>query len=330
MADIYSKVLGTLNGISLGDAYGMPVEMFTRDEIKEKVGEIDCLLPGEKSNHISKDLLAGETTDDTAFSKIICEVIIENDGKIDPMCMVKKIKNWADSNEKSKNVLGPSTKRAFKEIEDGVSIEAAGQYGTTDGASMRILPVGIISDYRKKDAFMKNVIDACLPTHNTNIAISGAMAVAAAVSCCVRGGSIDDMVEESKKAAKEGSLKGYNVSEVDISARIDEAVSIVKKDGDWREILSEVYEKMGAGVPIEEAVPAAISMAYYAKGDPMLCAKYCANIGGDTDTIGAMACGICGAYTGIEGFDTETINKIQDVNHLDWKPIAENLIKYIK
>lgn len=327
--DTYSQVLGALNGVSLGDAYGMPTEMFTREDIQKKLGEVDRLLPGQECSEISKGFLAGETTDDTAFSMILCKVIIENHGKVDPMNMVNKIKEWANNNQKSQNVLGPSTKRAFQEIEDGEKLEVAGKFGTTNGAAMRILPVGIVSDYRKPDIFMENVVAACLPTHNTNVAISGAMAIAAAVSCCIRGGSLNDMIAESQKAAKAGASQGYRVSEADIAAQIELAIELVSTDKNWKETLDDVYYKIGTGLPTEQAVPAALAMAYYAAGDPMLCAKYCANIGGDTDTIGAMACGICGAYSGIGAFDPSSLHTILTVNHLNWEPVAEQLVKYI-
>ena len=250
-------------------------------------------------------------------------------GKVDSMSMVKKIKEWANNNTKSQNVLGPSTKRAFQKIADGEKLEVAGQYGTTNGAAMKILPVGIAFDYRKPDILMKNVVAACLPTHNTNVAISGAMAIAAAVSCCIRGGSLNDMVTESKKAAKIGASQGYHVSEADIATRIELAIELVSAGKNWNETLDDVYNIIGTGLATEQAVPAALAMAYYAAGDPMLCAKYCANIGGDTDTIGAMACGICGAYSGISSFDPSSLQTILTVNHLNWAPVAKQLVHYI-
>ena len=48
---------------------------------------------------------------------------------------------------------------------------------------------------------------------------------------------------------------------------------------------------------MSESVPAALSIAYYAQNVEH-CSLLCANLGGDTDTIGAMACAICGAYQG--------------------------------
>ena len=66
----------------------------------------------------------------------------------------------------------------------------------------------------------------------------------------------------------------------------------------------KIYDVIGSGVGIIESVPAAISIAYYTQ-DPNECCLMCANLGGDTDTIGAMATAICGAFTGYSKINPE-------------------------
>jgi ADP-ribosylglycohydrolase len=61
---------------------------------------------------------------------------------------------------------------------------------------------------------------------------------------------------------------------------------------------------------IIESVPAAIALVELAKTQPMKCAMLAANLGGDTDTIGAMATAICGALHGIEAFPEELYNRL--------------------
>ncbi len=69
-----------------------------------------------------------------------------------------------------------------------------------------------------------------------------------------------------------------------------------------------IYNVIGCGVTTSESVASAIIISAYAK-NLKHCAYLCANIGGDTDTIGAMACSIVGAYYGVEssGEDFDTI-----------------------
>ncbi|MCW0135752.1 ADP-ribosylglycohydrolase family protein [Escherichia coli] len=49
----------------------------------------------------------------------------------------------------------------------------------------------------------------------------------------------------------------------------------------------QLYQVVGAGTNTIESVPCAIALAELAQTDPNRCAVSCANLGGDTDTIGA-------------------------------------------
>ncbi len=328
---IYSKIEGALSGVAMGDAFGMPCEMWSRKRIKETYGCIDKLYPGHPDNEISSGLRAGEVTDDTEFTMIISQLLFDNNGIIDPQKFVDKIKLWATTDEKSKTVLGPSTKRAISEIDEGQPIEYAGRMGESNGASMRILPVGIVSDYRELPSLVDHVWKSCMPTHNTGKAISGASAVAAAVSYAIRcGDSLEDMVDIAIEAAVLGSQKGFDTCGPDVAKRIRYAVDIAKNADDEEEFMQTVYDMVGTGLPTVQTVPAALSIVVYAKANPNTCARLAANIGGDTDTIGAISCGIAGAFSGIEAFDKKILDQVISVNKLDIKLVAQNLLKFIK
>ena len=60
-------------------------------------------------------------------------------------------------------------------------------------------------------------------------------------------------------------------------------------------MVAELYHTLGAGMDTIESVPAALALVECAQGDPRHCAVLAANLGGDTDTIGAMATAVCGA-----------------------------------
>jgi ADP-ribosylglycohydrolase len=112
-----SAVRGALWGVSLGDAYGMPMEMWSREKSRSVFGKVEELLPGHPENTISHGRLAGETTDDSAFTRLICDLIIR-DGDVDPMKFVSGIDEWLErGGEKNDLVLGPSTRKALEAIE---------------------------------------------------------------------------------------------------------------------------------------------------------------------------------------------------------------------
>lgn len=324
---LYSRILGTLVGVALGDAMGMPSEMWSKKRIENYFGRIKFFMPGPAENSISGGLSAGEVTDDTIITVLVAESIIESNGSVRPEVIASKIYNWAKNNDKSKLVIGPSTKQALERIANGTPIGEAGKFGKTNGASMRISPVGIISDYRNPEELLNNVVLSCMPTHNTSTAISGAAAIASAVSYGIHGGKdIEQLIDIAKMFSKMSANKGYEVCGPSIKDRIELGIRLVRNGNSEAEVLHSLYHTLGTGIDTTESVPAALSLVYFAKGDPVKCALYSANLGGDTDTIGAIASGICGAMMGIEAIPEEFVKKLSSVNKIPFQSLAKALV----
>ena len=319
------RVRGALWGLSLGDAYGMPMEMWPRAQREAVFGKVTGLLPGHPENSISKGRTAGETTDDTAFTRLISELLIEQ-GTVEPEKLVQRIQQWlAQGGEKCDLVLGPSTRKAIEDIANGADAAEAGKGGRTNGAAMRILPVGIVFDTADEEGFVAEIVSACMATHYTNLAIGAAGAVAAAVSCAVRGGSCGEAVAAAIRMAERCEREGHRVSEVSIAERIGAAVSIADGCADDETLMTRLSEQIGTGLPAEESIPTAIAIFHYTNGDPMHSARLCANIGGDTDTMGAIACGLAGAISGTAAMDGGDLDRIRRASGIDWNPCASAL-----
>ena len=325
---IYKKILGALVGVAYGDSMGMPSEFWTRPMIKNHFGKITSFLPGPEENEITHGLKAGEVTDDTYMTQIISEAIIEQGGIPEPKTLVRKVLCWADENKaRINNLFGPSTKKALESIMQGTPIEEAGKFGTTNGGAMRIIPVGIISDWNNPDSLADNVRQLCLATHNTNHAISAASAIAGAVSYAIYGdGNIETLIRAAKDASIKGMERGHKSIGASVARKIEVGVDIVRKEKDEDVMLSEIYDIIGTGLPANESIPAALSLVYRANGNPLECALLTANIGGDTDTMGAMACGICGAFSGIDAFPEADVKLLSETNKIDFAYLAQKLM----
>ena len=332
MDEKLGKIYGALLGVAAGDAMGMPAEMWSRKKIRNEFGRIEDFLPGPLSNEISHGLSSYEVTDDTLSTVVIARSIIESDGKIRPEQIVKNLRAWAADDDKSKNVLGPSTKRAFEEIENGIPLAVAGRTGTTNGGAMRIIPVGIMSRSDDLPGLVENVRLSCLPTHNTSVAISGASAVAAAVAYGVdeENPNLDELLDIAVDAARLGAEQGYEVFAPSVARRITAGREIIAAASSIDEASEEIYSFLGTGLPTYEAIPAALLIVRLAEGDPMTSAEIAANIGGDTDTIGAMACGICGAVSGASVFPDTVIQSLSETNGIDFFELARRLMELRK
>ncbi len=322
-----SRIRGAFIGAAYGDAFGMPSEMWTPEKIREKYGYIDHFLPGNEENEISKGFLAGEVTDDTINMVFVTEMLAETNGEVRPEVFIRKLRKWAQEQKKSKTVIGPSTAAAFALLDQGVPMEVAGKKGVTNGGAMKILPLGLLYGEKEAEKLAEEVQKLCMPTHNTSCAIAAACAVAAAAGKAAAGETdLKKIMDHAVEGAKAGEKRGYKVCGPSVSRRIETAVKIAGQKKAPAEILKDLYELIGTGLASAESIPAALGLVVLSQGNPVLCAKYSANIGGDTDTIGAMSCGICGAYMGDRSFEEEEVRLLEKVNAINFDYLTDLLL----
>lgn len=326
MSPLVDRIAGGLFGVAYGDAMGMPGELWSRRQIGEHFGSIDRFLPGPDGHFVVDGYVAGQITDDTQQTVVLARAIVECNGLVDADVYAKRLVEWADRVGASDgNLLGPSSARAIHGIRDGRPLSETGARGDTNGAAMRIVPVGLVTPAGRPDELVAQVVEACRPTHFTDVAISGACLIAAAASAAVEAATIDDVVEPALDAAEAGRRHGNPVMGASVVRRAQLAVDIARRLGPTTEMAAELYDVVGAGVATTEAAPSALGLAVAAGGDAARCARLAANLGGDTDTIGAMATGICGAFGGASRIPADDLATLCRVNSLDFDDLGEIL-----
>lgn len=329
---LYERIKGALIGCALGDAMGMPTEMWTRAKIKKQFPDgITTFLPAQSDDILGRALCAGSITDDTINTVMILEMIASQSGALDVKKYIDQLMLWYKSDQISAAVTGPSTKRALELIEKGISFEETGKMGTTNGAAMKISPVGFVSDYRDLSVLVRNVAQICIPTHNTNIAISGASIIAACVSYGISGGSsVDYLWDLANDVIEAAQNVGTPFPAPSLAYRLSHAQKIVSEhlSGKFDEetALDRIYDEIGATFETVDTVPAALAIVQLANGNPMVASRLCATLGGDTDTLGAISGAICGAMNPF--FDPEVIMTLESVNYLDFHSLARQIAPY--
>lgn len=323
-----SAILGTFYGQALGDAMGMPSELWPRSRVKSHFGWIDRFLPGPAENNAACYFKRAEFTDDTSMALALADAIIECNGQIDPVVIGRNILSWAEEFDAfNKNVLGPTSKIALNALKQNQPISGLENNGVTNGAAMRVAPLGCLLPTCCLEDFIEQVEIASSPTHKSDVAIAGATAIAWAVSKAIDGvkwPQIRDQLPAVAKAAQEKRSTTFSAS---MAARIELALQVVKNAIGTEQAMEQVYQLVGAGTSTIESVPAAIAMVELAETDPNRCAILCANLGGDTDTIGAMATAICGALNGIESIDPQLKKELDDANGLDMTRYSRAFVK---
>jgi len=225
----------------------------------------------------------------------------------------------------SLDLLGPSTRRALGAVAAGTDIEESGRFGTTNGAAMRITPVGIATPSRDHGVLMDRVVAASRVTHNTGIALAGAAAVATAVSAGIDGATVGDAVQFAAAAAASAAQLGHWAAGADVATRILWAAGLVT--GLVPEAAMDVvYRLVGSSLATQESVPAAFAVAAAGMDDPWLACRMAASLGGDCDTIAAMTGAICGACHGVEAFPPAARATVAQMNNLDLEGLAAGLL----
>ena len=307
---IKNKILGGLYGQALGDAWGMPA-YFDLDHTWQAFGGwIEEFLPGPPDHPVHFGLPAGRITDDSEQAFSLARSFIKH-GNVSLDAAVEAIIAWYDRvGGDDSPYVGPSTRRGVQALKRGEDPTTTGNWGDTNGAPMRISPVGLLHPGDPTSA-IQDAVTVCTPTHNTNVAISGACAVAAAISIAMTDGvSLETVITAGMLGADLGRQHGTKWLGPSVTRRIMMAVEIANGPGNELFRLRELYNVIGTSLSVPETVGSAFGVLLMADGDPQQTAIYAANLSGDADTVGAIACAIAGTYAGIEAFDPAVIAQL--------------------
>src|SRR3989442_6789429 len=178
------RALGALYGLAIGDALGMPPQELDGPAAKRILGPPPAFREGPADNPIAHGLPAGSVTDDTMQCLLIADLLISGGGKIDPHRLAEALAAWErEMAERGRSeLLGPSTRRALAAVAAGEDPSQTGRTGTTNGAAMRITPVGIATPVEPLDRLLAPVASPDRVTHDTDTAHARAAAMAAVLS----------------------------------------------------------------------------------------------------------------------------------------------------
>ena len=114
---------------------------------------------------------------------------------------------------------------------------------------------------------------------------------------------------------------GGSAGHSDIASQIERALNLVQNGGGIDDLVQEV----GTSVAADESIPAAFGVVMLAKGDVWKSVQLAANIGDDTDTIGAIAgamAGACGSTA-----PPEKVAFLQAANELAIDALVDGLLQ---
>lgn len=291
MADIENKFKGTLAGLAVGDALGAPLEFMSFSQIQIKHGTVTEMLGGGWLG-----LRRGECTDDTAMMMCLAESLADK-GKLEVEDVVQKYIAWYKSQPKGitntiRHMLGILSDGSSVEEASQKAMEVSGYCGFDNGTLMRCAPIGLLY-YRNVEGILRESMREARITHNDLRAGSASAALNLLISLALPGDKgKEEIIKEADKILEENTLGVLNV--------IPPLAGREEKDIQCLE---------GAGETFEAA------LFFFSRTESMEdCLIQVVNRGGDTDTAGAVAGALCGAFYGLEGIPARWLNLLKDKN----------------
>ena len=321
------RAYGALLGLAIGDALGMPTQSMPREAIRQRYGALTGFVDAAQDQPIAPGMSAGSVTDDTEQAVLVGELLLSGGGHVEAGPFAAALLDWEQSmiERGSRDLLGPSTKAALSALQSGQSIEEAGRYGTTNGAAMRIGPVGIM--YRPGPLLMAAVVEACQVTHNTGLGISAAAAVAAGVSAGIDGAEVPEALEAAIDAALAGQGLGHWVAGASVAQRYLSLRPLARSLGNTQ-FSGFLYDVVGTSVQSQESVVSALLIIDRFQDAPFEGLCVAASLGGDTDTIAAIAGTVLGACCGSTVFPESVRDRLTSANpQLDLRPLSLQLLE---
>lgn len=324
----FSRAYGALAGLALGDALGMPTQAMSPQQIQAIYGHVTGLVDGDKSQPYAPGMAAGSVTDDTEQALLIASLLLKGHGSgltLDAGEFSRCLLAWEDSmiERGSLDLLGPSTKAALERVRAGENPLRVGGEGTTNGAAMRVTPIGIAASTSDRQLFADAVWSSCQVTHATRQGFQSAALVAAAVSLGIDAGASDvtDLLWKAVAFVRSLPKRGAWSPDPDVVAATRRALKLAAQPSSSLEWLAE---QIGTSVASAQAIP--MAFALLARDPSPRALLQAANLGGDTDTIGAIAGAILGASLGVEVFDGYGLAQVEQVSQLDLPSVATDLL----
>jgi poly(ADP-ribose) glycohydrolase ARH3 len=274
-SSLLSRFQGCLLGLAVADALGGRFEGQSAGAIRSRFPTVDALI-----DYPQDELWY---TDDTQMTIGVAETLVAH-GQIVPERLCQAFTtNYARSRGYGRGAR--AVLEAMEEGRDHREVAAryfpGGSYG--NGAAMRVAPVGLF--FRDDPSRLwEQARQSALPTHVHPLGIEGAQLLALAVAHCSKADRFD---------------RGSFFAELSASCRVQPFRVKIQEAAAVRS--AEELPRLGNGIEAVESVPTALASFALT---PDSYAATLANViflGGDTDTMAAMAGALAGAFLGIEG-----------------------------
>lgn len=335
--DLMDRYRAVLLGCARGDALGMPVEGWKREQIKKYApnGKITdfidpIIVRNEKGWRVrrdeygklkcwTRDFKAGEWTDDTILTMAIAESIASS-GKMDLKDIAKRqLREYQIRKLPGGKVFGGfggTTRIAFKRQEHGVSFYNSGVIGGPgNGPAMKMHPLGMWMHATGDVSFgleCAKIIGKMTHLDPRSITSGEVQAVAiySLLNDCSREEFLETIRETSRTHEKPLDERFTWHKSGSLLKRIEWIYDNRDKSPD------EAFSVLGASSAVYQSHPFALFMFQRFWESPLEGLIETVNFGGDCDTTGAIYGALAGARNGTKIFPESWKKGWSDIDRL--------------
>lgn len=300
-ADLLDQFTGCLLGLAIGDALGAPVSGWTREAIAARYHWLDQFVPlvTEDGEIIFR---AGEFTDETELALCLVESVISARGYLDVAAAGYRFLRLLDG--PTARFLDEPTRRALAAAAEHGDFQrgVAGPGTATGSAAARVAPIGLLHALSRfnPDLLVRDVLRATLITHAEPEVINGALAVAYAILLLVQGTTPPDvLLDEVARFIDEDA----------VAQRLRRA-ALQPVPADDEELV-RTLAALGTSAAVDEVVATAFASFAAAHDDFARAVALAINIGGATDTRGAITGALAGAHLGASRLPTALVEGLE-------------------
>ncbi|MFN2466554.1 MAG: ADP-ribosylglycohydrolase family protein [Gaiellaceae bacterium] len=281
-AALEERARGALIGTFVGDALGMPFEGAPHSDVPAEVE----MLAARRGR--------GTYTDDTQMMIALAESLIEL-GRVEEEHLARAFQQAYDPGRG----YGGGTRRVLQLWADGTPVADAaqrifdGQGSRGNGAAMRIAPVAV--RFRADPSRLRaEAARSARVTHAHPVGVDGAVVQAAAIGAALRD---EDILDVARGAARTEEMAEGLRDVGELLAKTREPAT--------------VQARLGSSADARESVCAALYavLAHAALEDAL---RFAVRLGGDTDTVAAMAGAIAGARRGAQSIPVRWLEALED------------------
>lgn len=289
--DKYPYILGCLLGTAAGDAVGLSREGLSRGRTRRMYGEAP-LAP-------KLAMGVGFYSDDTEHTQMTARALALS--RLDAEQFAKELagqlKRWLLTVPAG---VGLATLRACFKLLVGYGPSYSGVFSAGNGPAMRTAIIGVVAESDKQ---LEDLVWQCTRiTHTDPKAFEGALLVAQAARIRANGETVSPI------EFIEGAIERANGEE--LREHLHQLLISLHRKNSPQEFADAQGWKRGISGYMNQSIPAALYCWARYPNDFRKCVESAVLLGGDADTVGAIAGAISGANLGHEQIPEQWLDRI--------------------